>query len=177
MAAISVDIKGAFNSVLPTIFSEQLRCHGLSSRILNFISHMTPRRELSFSADGSGARTCGMGVPQGGVLSPILFNIYTSQLMDVLPLGVRYAMYADDLFLYVRGRVIPAARDALAGALALVIPWLRLLGFEISIAKCQFSMFTRSWGDLSDLVLMVEDRDLYLGEIKYLRVVLDRRLN
>ena len=111
------------------------------------------------------------------VLSPILFNIYTSRLIEVLPPGVRYAMYADDLFLYVRGRVISAARDLLAEALGMMIPWLKPLGFKISIAKCQFSVFTRSRDDLSDLVLPVEGRDLpCLGGIKYLGVVLDRRL-
>ena len=170
---VSVDIKGAFNSVLPVLLSDQLRRLSLPSRILNFISYMTSRRELSFSADGSGARSCGVGVPQGRVLSPILYNIYTSRLIEVLPPGVRYTMYAEDLFLYVRGRVISAARDLLAEALCMMIPWLRSLGFEISIAKCQFSVFTRSRGDLSDLVLPVEDHDLpCLGEIKYLGVVL-----
>ena len=63
-----------------------------------------------------------MGVPQGGVLSPILFSIYTSRIIDILPLGIRYAMYADDLFLYTRSRGISAARDELSGALGLVIP-------------------------------------------------------
>ena len=78
VAAVSVDIKGAFNSVLPVVLSGQLRRLGLPSRILNFISYMTSRRVLSFSGDGSGARSCGLGVPQGGALSPILYNIYTS---------------------------------------------------------------------------------------------------
>ena len=138
---------------------------------------MTSRRELSFSADGSGARSCDVGIPQGGVLSPILYNIYTSRLILALLPGVRYTMYADDLFLYVKGRVISAARNLLSEALGMVIPWLRSLGFEINIAKCQFSVFTRSRGDLSDLVLAVEDNELpCLGEIKYLGVVLDHRL-
>ena len=177
VAAVSVDIKGAFNSVLPAVLSDQLRRLGLPSRILNFISYMTSKRELCFSADGSGARSCGVGVPQGGVLSPILYNIYTNRLIEVLPPGVRYTMYADDLFLYVRGRVISAARDLLSEALGVVIPWLRTLGFEISIAKCQFSVFTRSRGGWSDLSLAVEDHVLpCIGESKYLGVVLDRRL-
>ena len=141
---VCVDIKGAFNSVLPTFISEKLRCLDLSSGILNFISYMTTRSESRIFADGSGARTCGVGVPQGGVLSPILFNIYTSRLIDIFPLGVRYATYVDDLFLYV-----------------------------ISIAKCQFSVFTRSKGKLSDLVLPVEGHDLpCLGEIKLLKIKL-----
>ena len=130
---VSVEIKGAFNSVLPAVLSEQLCCLGLSSGIHNFTNFITSRRELCFSADGSGTITCGVGVPQGGVLSPILFNIYTSRIIDILHLGIRYAMYADDLFLYTRSRTIAVARDALSGALNLVIPWLRALGFEFSI--------------------------------------------
>ena len=77
---------------------------------------MISRRKLSFSADGSGAKTCGVGLPQGGILSLILFNTYTSRLIDILPLGVRYPMYADDLFPYARSRVVTAAKDALSGA-------------------------------------------------------------
>ena len=65
-----------------------------------------------------------------------------------------------------RGHV---ARDALAGALCLVMPWLRILGFEISIGKCQFAVFTRSRSNLSVLVLSVEGHDLRcLAGIKYL---------
>ena len=177
VVAVSVDIKGAFNSVLPDVLSDQLGLLGVSSEICNFIAYITARRELCFSADGSGSRTCGVGVPQGGVLSPILFNIYTSRIIDVLPLGIRYAMYADDLFLYTRGRSIAAARDMLAGALSLVIPWLRTLGFDISIGKCQFAVFSRLRCSLSELVLTVEGHDLpCLAGIKYLGVVLDRRL-
>ena len=48
VAAVSVDIKGAFNSVLPTILSEQLGRSGLPSRIHNFINFITARRELCF---------------------------------------------------------------------------------------------------------------------------------
>ena len=86
-------------------------------------------------------------------------------------------MYADDLFLYTRSRSITAARDAKSGELDLLIPWRRALGFKISVAQCQFSVFIRSRGDLSDLALSVEGHDLpCLGGIKYLGVILDCRL-
>ena len=132
---------------------------------------------MCFSADGSGSRTCGVGVPQGGVLSPILFIIYISRIIDILPFGFRYAMNADDLFLYTRGRVIESARDELSGALGLVIPWLRALGFEICIGKRQFSVFSRSRVKISGLALSVEGHDLPCRSgIKYRGVILDRRL-
>ena len=86
-------------------------------------------------------------------------------------------MYADDLFLYTRGRVIESARDKLSGALGLVIPWLQSLGCEISIGKCQFSVFSRTRFDIEGLVMSVEGHDLpCCSGIKYLSVILDRRL-
>ena len=58
-----------------------------------------------------------------------------------------------------------------------MIPWLRNLGFENSIGNCQFSVFARLRSNLSDLVLSVEGHDLpCLAGIKYLGVILDRRL-
>ena len=97
VVAVFVVFKGAFNSVLPGVFFDQLRCLGPLSGILNFTSYITSHRELRFSADGSGTRTCDMSVIHGEILSPILFNIYTSGLIYVLSFGIRYSMYADVL--------------------------------------------------------------------------------
>lgn len=33
------------------------------------------KRNLYILSDGGGPRACGVGVPQGGVLSPLLFNL------------------------------------------------------------------------------------------------------
>ena len=71
VVAASVEIKGAFNSVLPAVISDQLGRLGLSKEIQNFITYITSRRELCFSADGSGDRTCGVGMSQGG---GVVFN-------------------------------------------------------------------------------------------------------
>ena len=50
------------------------------------------------------------GVVQGGVISPVLFNCAIDLLEDVLPPGhpgVSYAIYADDVTLWVQGRRVP----------------------------------------------------------------------
>ena len=101
--ALALDLKGAFNAVLPDELFKQLRDLGLPGRLINFISFLTAKRKLFFSAEDTSHRVCGVGVPQGGVLSPILFNLHLRLLNGYLPPDVRAAMYADDLLLYVRG--------------------------------------------------------------------------
>ena len=95
--ALALDLKGAFNTVLPAELHWQLCDLRLPGRLLNFIEFLTAKRYLSFSLTGPSPRVCGVGVPQGGVLSPILFNLHLRLLNRFLPIDMRAAMYADDL--------------------------------------------------------------------------------
>ena len=65
----------------------------------------------------------------------------------------------------------------LAATLDLILPWLRALGFAVSIPECQFCVFTLSRLNLADVSFTVEDCVLScLSEVKYLGVILDRWL-
>ena len=137
--ALALDLKGAFNAVLPGELFKQLRVLGLPGRLINFISFLTAKCNLFFSASDTSPRVFGVGVPQGGVLSPILFNLHLRLLNKYLPSDVRAAMYADDLLLYVRG-VTPSlnavcALGILESAVNSLTSWLGDLGLSISPSK------------------------------------------
>ena len=120
--------------------------NGLPSRLINFISFLTAKRNLFFSAADTSPRVCGVGVPQGGVLSSILFNLHPRLLNGYLLSDVRAAMYADDLLLCVRGSDTSYALGMLESAVMSLTPWLSGLNLSISPSKSQLCVFTRARG-------------------------------
>ena len=168
--ALALDLKGAFNAVLPGVLLRQLSELDVPGRIVNFVNFLTTRRMLHFSHGNTSPTLCGVGVPQGGVLSLILFSIHRRRVNKILPAEVRAAMY-EDLFLYSRHSDPQQALLQLERAMGSLVPWLRSLGLSISIPKCQICLFTRG------VVLEVDGVRLHCCDtLKYLGLVLDARV-
>lgn len=74
--AIFLDVKGAFDNVVPEILLQQLCEVGCSQKFINFISHICTERFITSNINLKEPRRVTKGVPQGGVLSPILFDLY-----------------------------------------------------------------------------------------------------
>ena len=175
--ALALDLKGAFNAVLPVELFRQLSDLRLPDRLLTFISFFIAKRYLYFSSSDSSPRACGVGFLQGGVLSPILFNLHLRLLNGFLPAGVRAAMYADDLLLYVRGTDSARALGLLESAMGSLTPWLGGLGLTVSIPKCQLCVFSRARRRVGDVSIRAGDSLISCQPtLKYLGVILDSRL-
>ena len=101
---VLLDLSAAFDTVDHHILLDRLSAHfGINGTALKwFHSYLTDRTQLvSISGILGTSHSLSCGVPQGSVLGPILFTLYTSELADIIkPSGINFHMYADDIQLY-----------------------------------------------------------------------------
>ncbi|XP_051156203.1 uncharacterized protein LOC127278511 [Leptopilina boulardi] len=177
-AALALDLKGAFNALLPSKILDHLARCGTPTRLRNFVAHMVCRRNISFKEDDLRTYECGVGVPQGGVLSPLLFNLALRDICSRLPPGVRILQYADDILLYCRYTSATDALNLLAQAVRSLSPWLLEAGLNFSPSKSQLCLFDRRSLVDQHLRLELEGQEIpIVDSIMYLGILLDSKLS
>ena len=95
-----LDLSAAFDAVKhSTLLSRLQSCYGITGQALAWMeSYLCNRKQsvaMNFSIISS-SRDLLFGVPQGSVLGPVLFSLYTSPITDIIQShGLKYHLYAD----------------------------------------------------------------------------------
>ncbi|XP_046144405.1 uncharacterized protein LOC123988423 [Osmia bicornis bicornis] len=84
------------------------------------------------------------GVPQGGVLSPLLFSLYISSVTDGIPEGVTVTLFADDIAVISQNSNLHDLRSQLQNAVNVIKNNLESIGFNLSTEKTELLSFGRS---------------------------------
>ena len=101
------DVKKAFDSVWHDRLLYKLKTIGLSGNLYNYIKDFLHERSLQVKVENaySSFRSLEMGIPQGSVISPTLFNILLSDLPKQVTKNVTVVQYADDLCLWMNASI------------------------------------------------------------------------
>ena len=100
---ILLDLSAAFDTVIHSLLLKDLKAIGIEGETLDYLESFLINRTYCVQIEESFSRTKVLtrGVPQGSVLGPILFCIYTIELMYLLENhGVRFQLFADDTQFY-----------------------------------------------------------------------------
>ena len=118
VAALFLDMSAAFDTVDHGVLLKRLsQDFGFKSKVLEwFTSYLTNRSfSVIINNEHSDVFTLLYGVPQGSLLGPLLFILYTKQLSDIaLKHGLHIQIYADDTTLYIDFRPLMERNGAFA---------------------------------------------------------------
>lgn len=149
-ALVLLDMSAAFDTVDHHILLQRLRLsYGVSGKVLQWITSYLDRRHeiVRRGSLRSDIHIVTSGVPQGSVLGPLLFIIYTAELIALIEKHhLTPHLYADDTQLY---GSCPASQAAslikkLSSCLEEVASWLGSNRLQLNTSKTEFIWFATS---------------------------------
>ncbi|XP_029659118.1 uncharacterized protein LOC115233047 [Formica exsecta] len=141
---VFLDLVGTFDNVLPEALLILLEKFGLPKKIIGFIRKTTTNRYLTGYAAGIPLQTrrTDRGLPQGSILSPILFNIYVALAHTCLPEHLKILMYANDIAIYHMDDNLDSIKCQLGITVERLKVFFGRLGLKIAPEKSTYTTFS-----------------------------------
>ena len=139
--AVFLDVSGAFDNVNCDILLQKLADIGCSKSIVKFVKFITHCRYIFTESLGDEYRYSYKGVPQGGVLSPLLYLIYVKDITIDLPKSFTVSQFADDICGYCKYGSLQRSKTIITKAVSILNQNLYKLGLELAPDKCIFMHF------------------------------------
>lgn len=134
-----LDFSNAFNSVDYDILLAVLQSQNISSEVIEWFHSYLNGRQQCVRCDGkiSSLSSLTAGVPQGGVLSPLLFSLFINSVSHLL--SSHFHLYADDLQLYTAAPAynISEAIAKMNDDLSRINSWSQSYGLLVNPSKSQ----------------------------------------
>ena len=178
--AIALDMSKAFDTVHLHRLIHKIHQTQIPPTIIKFIANYIKGRTQFTLLNGtkSKAKNTKTGVPQGGVLSPILFNIYMADL-PAPPSNVKTITYADDVTVLSTHTSPAIAQTQVQQYLEDIHTWTKQNQLSLNASKTTTTLFTPDPAQYSlTLSLRINNETLpTIKNPKILGLTLDPKLN
>lgn len=145
---LTLDVKGAFDAVLPGRLVRRLREQGWPSNLVSWVASFATSRTVYLRLDGDTGPCIDIqcGLPQGSPVSPILFMLYLAPLFKLGSPSTRFG-YADDIALLAISPSLKTNSQVLSATLQEAIDWGTAEGVTFEPAKSELLHFSRQRAD------------------------------
>lgn len=179
---ITMDVKGAFDGILPGRLARRLREQGWPAHLISWVISFITNRTVKIQLDGeTGPETSiKCGLPQGSPISPILFMLYIAPLFWLGGLKRRFG-YADDIGLLCISLSLQSNSTSLQKDLQEILDWGQAEGITFDPKKSELMHFTRGRNEPSPLnspqvIAGTHSIKETEGPLRWLGVFFDRKL-
>lgn len=175
-AIISIDLQKAFDTINLTVLVNSLMDMKIDKKYIFWITQMLSNRHLKLCHNGFNSQIClNDGIPQGDVLSPILFNLYTATIHQLQSEDIIILQYADDFAFLIRDKDSSTLNLKANMLMCNLNILLNTLNFNINTNKTKYMCNNNSI--FSPLIISISN-DIIKQEIelKILGIIIDNNL-
>ena len=135
--ALLTDLSKAFDCLSHELLIAKLNAYGFSMPALRLIHDYLSNRKQRTKVNSvySSWLEILLGVPQGSILGPLLFNIFLCDLFFIID-SIDFASYADDNTPYVTGESIEQVISSLEKSTTELFQWFKDNGMKANANKC-----------------------------------------
>lgn len=124
---VLLDLSAAFDTIDHELLLADLYAVGVREEALSFLRSYLLNRFQRVNIDGAMSEAVPLqyGVPQGSLLGPVLFTIYTCSLASLLIAhGVKYHFYADDTQFYIQIEDVGEVEEKMVALISDIRKWM-----------------------------------------------------
>ena len=148
---VLLDYSRAYDTVWREKLLLNLADKGIPMTYVRWLASFLEERQakVKFGDTLSKIRRMRQGVPQGSVLSPLLFIFYINNLAELLEeklpgLDAEIAMFADDVSILAKGEMWEGATETAQKLVDVVATWSEEWKLSLNVEKSQVTLFTNS---------------------------------
>ena len=142
--SVFLDLSKAFDTINHCTLFDKLKHYGIRGKALDwFKSYLDQRRQyVCYGESKSNLLDVEYGVPQGSVLGPLLFILYSNDLSLCLEHS-KTIIFADDTTLYIMGSNPVDIGNKMNADLKILSDWFRANKLSVNPSKTKYMMFSK----------------------------------